>query len=170
MSSAGVWGAAKKVQLLVSLRSSAHTGKPTQGEECDEDQRRHRPGSTPRCPFRKGGFGIKEQALHSPAACLASGSRPAILCNSFWDSYNATPEDAAWHPGNTTHNQSYVSNLCDARTLDTQMQQAIRGDRISLELQKVPGAGAWFVVGFHCVRCSLHCLRSDPRRARWLLR
>ena len=45
--------------------------------------------------------------------------------------------------GGATRTQNYLSNLCDARTLDTLMEQATEGDWISLDLHHVPGDGAW---------------------------
>ena len=45
--------------------------------------------------------------------------------------------------GGATRTQNYLSNLCDAHTLDTLMEQATEGDWISLDLHHVPGDGAW---------------------------
>ena len=56
-------------------------------------------------------------------------------------------DDAVWHSGSTTHNQSFLSNMCFAYTLDTRMQQAPQRDQTSLELHQPPGAGAWLVEG-----------------------
>ena len=42
-------------------------------------------------------------------------------------------------PGGRVDSYTFLSNLCDAHTLDTLMAQATQGDRISLELHHVPG-------------------------------
>ena len=56
-------------------------------------------------------------------------------------------EDAAWRWDGAPRTHSYLSNLCDAHTLDSLMERATQGDRIFLELHQVPGAGAWLVGG-----------------------
>ena len=102
---------------------------------------------------------MRHQRPRSPLSRALPGSHSsstAALCNSLWDAYNDTHDpdvaatesqirdDAAWHPDSSARSQSSLSNLCDARTLDTLTQQVTYGDQISLELHH---ARAWLAGG-----------------------
>ena len=126
------------------------------GETHDKTRPSPVPGLGPRAPSR---IGMRDPVLHSPAAFVPPPAERQPFCNIPWYANSATPDpdvaaagaqfrrtihdDATWHPGSTTRTQSYLSNLRDARTLETLMQQAPQVDRISLEFHQVPWAGAW---------------------------
>ena len=103
--------------------------------------------------------------LHSPAAFLASSRSTYPHCNSLCSEHKDTHDpdvtaaetqsrlsigqDAAWRQDGAPRIQSYLSNLCDARSLDSLMQRATQGDPISLELYQVPGELDWWKVPTH---------------------
>ena len=67
-------------------------------------------------------------------------------------------DDAAWHIGGPAHSQSFLSNLCDARTLDTLMTPA-RGPYLP---RTPPGPGKWSLAHAGTQLASLR-LRRRPR-------
>ena len=102
--------------------------------------------------IKKGGFGIRGPALHSSAAFLASSSSTSALYKSFWSEFKDTHDpdetaaetqfrlgvggDAAWRQDGAPRTQSYLSNLCDAHTLDSLIYSATQGDRVVLRIRQ----------------------------------
>ena len=97
----------------------------------------------------------REAAGHSPATFLASSSSTEVLRNNLCASYSASSNrnvvsagsrfqatihrDAAWHPVGPVHSQQYLSNLCDAPTLDTSSPSIFaRSQAPESGLQEVP--------------------------------
>ena len=94
---------------------------------------------------------FRHQGLRAPFSC---SSRTA-QCGSLWSDYNDTVdpdvsaaetqfrrnirEGSAWRPGGATRTQGYLSNLCDAHTLDTVMEQSTEGTRSPLNYTRFPG-------------------------------
>ena len=79
----------------------------------------------------------KERVRHQgPAAPLPSGvpglqrQNGSPLLQPLGQFQLTVNDVAAWHTGGTTHSQSFLSNLCDAFTLDTLMEQATLDDPI----------------------------------------
>ena len=88
---------------------------------------------------KRSGFGIRDSVLPSPAAFLSSSGSATCLCSRLRSDFNGTldpdvsaaetqfrrniREDAVWRPDGATRTQSYPSNLCDAHSLDTLMEQ-----------------------------------------------
>ena len=78
---------------------------------------RHHSGPRAQVSIKKGGFGIRDLVLHSPAAFLASSSSTAALCNSLCDSHNATPDPRCgcrWSTVSTPHGTQTAQSTATA--------------------------------------------------------
>ena len=113
-------------------------------------------GSAP----RKGGFGIIDPVLHSPLAFLPSSTAtqppsatafgaPTTRRTTLVRLSSAATSTMTQLGGQTARHASratYPTCATDTHTLDSLVDRAAQGGRISLELHQVPTAGAWLVV------------------------
>ena len=118
-------------------------------------------GFVRRCPSREGGSASGTWCSTPSSSLVGFQQQHQSSAAAVWVQQHHTTTQRGT---GTTHSQSFLSNLCDAHTLDTLMELATQGTGC-LQLYQVPGARGWFESERYCACCSiLVCQRSGGSR------